>query len=51
MINFLFNVMRPKFNFHMWQLKGDDVRRQIWKGFGMELSRWIAIQKMITNGI
>jgi hypothetical protein len=28
------------FNCCMWRLKGDDVERQMWKGFEMKLTRW-----------
>ncbi len=28
------------FNFHMWQLKDNDMKRKMWKGFNMELLKF-----------
>jgi hypothetical protein len=28
------------FNIHMWWLEGNDMKRQMWKGFDMKLSKW-----------
>jgi len=37
------------FNFDIWQLKGDDIKRQIWRVTCVELSSWKPYDTLCKN--